>query len=62
MIKVREGTTFVKLPPHLQKEITGGCQCAFCKSHPNKTPTWDVLATDGKTSWTVHYPELGTEG
>lgn len=55
----RVNTTFVKLPVSLQREIVGGCQCNYCKAHPAKTPVWDALATDGETSWTVHYPELG---
>jgi hypothetical protein len=59
MLEKRANTTFIKLPVNLQKEITGGCQCSYCKAHPTKTPVWDTLATDGKTSWTVHYPELG---
>jgi hypothetical protein len=50
-------TTFVSLPVPLQRPITGGCQCAFCKAHPNRPPMWDTLATDGVDSWTVHYPE-----
>lgn len=61
MLEKRADTTFVRLPVPLQKEITGGCQCTFCKAHPHKKPAWDVLATDGKISWAVHYPELGTE-
>jgi hypothetical protein len=59
MLEKRDNTTFVKLPVSLQQEITGGCQCSYCKSHPTKSPRWDTLATDGKTSWTVHYPDLG---
>jgi len=59
MLEKRDTTTFIKLPEPLQREIVGGCQCNYCKAHPAKPPRWDVVATDGKTSWTVHYPELG---
>ena len=59
VLEKRADTTFVRLPVPLQKAITGGCQCAYCKAHPMEAPRWDVLASDGKTSWTVHYPELG---
>lgn len=59
MIETRESTTFIRLPDSLQRPITGGCQCSYCKAHPAKAPAWDTLASDGKTSWTVHYPELG---
>lgn len=58
-LEARAGTTFIKLPAGLQREIPGGCQCAYCKAHPAKPPKWDTLASDGNSSWTVHYPELG---
>ncbi len=58
MIETRAKTTFITLPETLARPIDGGCQCPYCKSHPNHVPAWDVLASDGKKSWTVHYPEL----
>jgi hypothetical protein len=55
------GTVFVALPAALHREIAGGCQCGFCKEHPDKTPMWDTLAIDAaaeRHTWVVHYPEL----
>jgi hypothetical protein len=55
------GKLFVALPVELQRTIEGGCSCAYCKAHPDKTPMWDTLAIDARAqrhTWTVHYPEL----
>jgi hypothetical protein len=52
------GMTFVTLPYSLRKPINGGCSCDYCKDHPNATPAWDTVATDGIDSWTIHYPEM----
>jgi hypothetical protein len=57
MLETRKGTTFIRLPLSLQRPIAD-CQCPYCKGHPANPPMWDTLATDGETSWTVHYPEL----
>jgi hypothetical protein len=53
-------TFFARLPENAKRAIDGGCQCAFCKAHPDKTPAWDTLAVDPDscTAWTVHYPEM----
>jgi hypothetical protein len=53
-------TMFIPLPTRLRRPITGGCECPFCKAHPHQQPMWDTLATDGKESWTIHYPENTT--
>ena len=58
MLKVRNGTTFIRLPAKLRLPILGGCQCPHCKAHPANTPEWDTLASDGESSWTVHFPDL----
>lgn len=51
---------FIPLPPLARRPIAGGCQCAFCKAHPDQTPQWDTLAVSPGTkyAWTVHYPEI----
>lgn len=54
-------TIFVPLPAEVRKAIQGGCECSYCKAHPNETPTWDTLAIDVKChypTWTVHFPDL----
>ena len=54
-----------KKPTELQRTIEGGCQCLYCKDHPDKPPMWDALAIDAKArchTWTVHYPELARWG
>lgn len=58
-IETRGDTVFVPLPPRLHAAIAGGCQCPYCKRHPERTPMWDTLATaEGCAPWVVHYPEL----
>ena len=56
----RGDTLFVALPPGATVAILQGCQCAFCKANPDKTPSWDTLAIDPESerAWTVHFPEL----
>ena len=54
-------TLFIPIPRHLARTIDGGCQCEYCKAHPEVTPKWDTLAipaTPGKNhhTWTVHMP------
>ena len=58
----RGNTIFVALPKAIQQPINGGCQCPYCKAHPNDYPMWDTLAicADDKHghTWTVHYPDM----
>ena len=55
----RGETYFVALPADAQRQIAGGCQCAWCLTHPDRTPMWDTLAIgEASHAWTVHYPEL----
>jgi hypothetical protein len=55
-------TIFIPLPRLFQTEIKGGCNCDFCRSHPNEIPAWDTIAVDAtgtnKRTWTVHAPEF----
>jgi hypothetical protein len=54
------------LPAEMQRPISGGCQCFFCKTHPDLVPMWDTLAVRKEKSlpgvteytWTVHYPDM----
>jgi hypothetical protein len=59
-----EGAIYMRLPPDLQREITGGCECAYCKAHPDQTPMWDTMAIsannpnrDRDWTWTLHMPD-----
>lgn len=57
-------TIFVPIPRSLARDIDGGCQCDYCKAHPEIAPKWDCLAIpagmDGNQhAWTVHMPEPG---
>jgi hypothetical protein len=55
----RGSTQFVALPVIAQRPIEGGCDCRYCKAHPNRTPKWDTLAFVSSTdAWTVHFPDL----
>ena len=57
---------FIPLPVEMQTPIKGGCECSFCKEHPEKVPMWDTLAVYANapdwikddTAVTIHYPEL----
>lgn len=52
-------TLFVRLPANLQRACSHGCECPWCREHPNTTPCWDALAV-GPTgdTWPVHFPDL----
>jgi hypothetical protein len=52
-------TMFIPLPVKVQQPIDG-CDCKFCKAHPDRKPMWDTLAIspDSERTWTVHYPEI----
>lgn len=60
----RRDTIFIALPAPLQIPIEGGCDCPYCKAHPDRIPAWDTLAVPAKpgvkpdTAWTVHNPEF----
>ena len=57
---------FVPIPRHLALPVDGGCDCSYCKAHPEITPLWDTIAICAMapsnkyhdTVTTVHYPEL----
>lgn len=55
-----DGTVFLPLPAAMRRPIIFGCNCPFCKAHPNETPSWDTLAghPDQRWTWTVHFPEV----
>ena len=56
----RDKTLFIALPPEQQRKIDWGCECAYCKSHPDRAPMWDTLSVSVNGGWTctVHYPDL----
>lgn len=51
---------FAPLPVNDRRPINGGCQCQFCKAHPDRIPQWDAVGIEPETltQWIVHYPEL----
>lgn len=55
-----DGTVFLPLPEKMWRPVPFGCECTYCKAHPNKPPMWDTLAghPDKEWTWVVHYPEL----
>jgi len=65
VIERRPGHVYMRIPADLQKPITGGCSCSFCRQHPDRTPMWDTLAVttrapkdgDHDHAWTIHMPE-----
>ena len=65
VIERRPGHVYMRLPAALQRPITGGCSCSFCRQHPDRTPAWDTLAITTRRpqqqsadhAWTVHMPD-----
>jgi|SRR5215831_7661259 len=66
VLRVWQGAVYVRIPAEIAQPINGGCQCAYCKAHPEQIPTWDTLGipiTETLSSrprgmtWTVHAPE-----
>jgi hypothetical protein len=60
---VDTGTRYIRLPDSLATPVGGGCNCAYCKSHPDEIPAWDTLVVpDGRENsrhtWTVHWPGM----
>lgn len=56
-------TIFIVAPIEARRPIENGCNCTYCKAHPDKTPMWDVYSVDAKSpTWAtlVHYPEFAT--
>jgi hypothetical protein len=55
-------TVFVALPEELREPIPFGCECRWCKAHPELKPMWDTLSIDPEANrsdaHTVHFPEL----
>ncbi len=52
---------YLRIDEALQRPCDG-CDCPYCKAHPNETPSWDTLAIPLKISptdfsWTVHMPD-----
>lgn len=60
-IRQHRGATFVPLPEKLRRDIEWGCDCKFCKAHPDRKPQWDALGItidNPQETWVVHFPEL----
>jgi len=59
----KRDTIYVPLPPEARRRIAGGCQCPYCRAHPERIPQWDTLALSATPlerdfTFTVHYPEI----
>lgn len=58
----RDDTIFIALPKAARKVIPYGCNCYYCKAHPDQNPTWDTIAVAADVvnahAFTVHYPEF----
>jgi len=59
-VRKNSDVIFVSLPSELRRPC-GGCNCDYCKKHPELEPSWDTLAVptkeDGHTH-VCHYPEF----
>jgi spore germination protein YaaH len=54
-----DGTRIFRLPPELRAPVVGGCDCHYCKTHPDQIPQWDTLAVPAVShTYTVHHPEM----
>lgn len=63
---------WIPIPDEIAEPIDGGCDCDWCKAHPDRVPKWDAICIarnpDDKArnvggiittrAHTVHYPEL----
>lgn len=65
----KDGSTlYVRLPEAISEPIEGGCDCDYCKAHPEQTPRKDTLClarvpvNGHEYTWVVHYPELLQKG
>lgn len=60
----RDNSIFIPLPPAVRRDIPGGCDCTWCKAHPEFVPQWDTLSIAAKAprngrdeyTTTVHFP------
>ena len=55
-------TLYIRIPYELAKDCNG-CDCPYCKAHPDLIPKWDVMAVSCKQgdygfTWTVHMPQV----
>jgi hypothetical protein len=44
-----------------RRPITWGCECPYCKAHPEKSPQWDTFSIDtesGHYYGEIHFPEF----
>ncbi len=50
--------TWIDIPPGLAQPIDVGCDCEYCKAHPNEIPSWDTLVVDpfALHTRTIHNP------
>jgi len=63
----KDGSTlYVAIPREIAADVTGGCDCPYCKLHPDIAPKWDTVAIAAKPkgdkaerTWTVHCPDRG---
>lgn len=58
-----DNTVWLRIPR--PQPIPGGCQCPYCKAHPEDVPLWDTLSIptnyDNRTeanAHTIHAPEF----
>ncbi len=56
-------TVYVRLPATISKVIEFGCECDYCKAHPDLEPRWDVLCVPVSDklvnhTWTIHMPVI----
>ncbi len=58
-----KNTIFIRLPESVSAVIEWGCECPYCKAHPDIKPRWDTLCVPtndplAKHTWTVHMPDV----
>lgn len=59
-----EAHVALRIPRHMARPISGGCQCRYCTTHPNEAPAWDTLIvplTPGRYAAEIHAPEWQVE-
>ena len=63
VIKRTKDAIYMRIPTDVSTVIEWGCDCPYCKAHPDILPRWDTLAITTEKSksydatWTVHMPD-----
>lgn len=64
VLRTDDRSVWLRIPHEKARPVPGGCQCPWCKAHPDAIPAWDVLIVPlrpGSYAVEIHGPELHIE-